>query len=59
VLHELPGGHTTIEVVLAQEVIVDPVDLARTGVASGRGNRQLEARNPLQKRLDERSLADA
>ena len=59
VLHELAGGHAAIEVVLAEEVVVDPVHLARPRVARGRRDRQLEPGNPLQEPLYERSLADA
>jgi hypothetical protein len=39
VLDELAGGDPAVEVVLAEEVIVDPVDLARTRVARGRRDR--------------------
>ena len=50
-LDELAGSDPAIEVGLAQEVIVDSVALAVAGPAGGRGDGQLEARNPLQKRL--------
>ena len=59
VLDELAGGHAAIEVLLAEEVVVDPVDLPRARVARGGRDGQLEAGNPLQERLYERSLADA
>ena len=59
VLEELAGLYTAVEIGLAEEVVVDPVDLARAGLAGGRGNGQLEAGNPLQEPLYERSLANA
>jgi hypothetical protein len=40
-------------------VVVDPVHLAGTGVAGGRGHRQLEPGNPLQEPFYEGPLADA
>jgi hypothetical protein len=48
VLHELARGHAAIEVILAEEVVVDPVDLSRTGLARGRRDGQLKPGNPLQ-----------
>ena len=59
VLQELAGLDAAVEVRLAEEVVVHPVDLARAGLAGGRGNGQLEAGNPLQEPLYERPLADA
>jgi hypothetical protein len=59
VLHELTARNAAVEILLAEEVVIDPVDLARARVAGGRRNGQLEAGNPLQERLYERSLADA
>jgi hypothetical protein len=47
VFHELSRGDAAVEVVRAEEVVVDPVDLPRTGVAGGCGNGQLEPGNPL------------
>jgi hypothetical protein len=58
-LEELAGLDAAVEIGLAQEVVVDPVDLAWTGVARGRRDGQLEARNPLQEPFYERSLANA
>jgi hypothetical protein len=35
-LDELPGTDAAVEVLLAEEVIIDPIDLPRSGVAGGR-----------------------
>jgi hypothetical protein len=41
VLDELPGGHAAIEVLLAEEVVVDPIHLAWARVAGGGRDGQL------------------
>jgi hypothetical protein len=59
VLQKLARLHPAIEVRLAEEVVVHPVHLARPGLPGRGGDRQLEAGNPLQEPLYERSLPDA
>ena len=57
VLDELSCGHAAVELVVAEEVVVDAVALSRTGTARGGRDRQLEAGNPLHQPADQRPLA--
>jgi hypothetical protein len=56
VLEEGAGGGAALELVRAQEVVVDPVDLARAAAAGGGGDGDLNVREAGKDALDERPL---
>jgi hypothetical protein len=58
VLQEVPGGHTPVELAIAEEVVVDAVLLPGAASARGRRDGQVEARLRLQQLLDQGALAD-
>ena len=57
-LDELACRDPPLEVVGAQEVVVDSVGLVRARAAGGGGDGQLQARQSLEQPLDQRSLPD-
>jgi hypothetical protein len=59
VLDEVARVEPLPELRLRQEVVIDPVLLAGPRRAGGGGDRQLESRNALAQRSDERALAYA
>ena len=59
VLDERAGGDLAIELGVAEEVVVDAVDLAGPRRARRRRDRQLELRHAREQAADQRALADA
>ena len=58
VLDEVALRHAAVEVLAAEEVVVDAVPLARPRVAGGGRDRQLELGLALHQPADQRALAD-
>src|SRR5207245_1768207 len=59
VLDEVARGDAVLELARGEEVIRDPVPLARPRWPGRRRDRQLERRDPVEQRPDQGALADA